>query len=106
MKRLKKEIAMLEKNPDEFISLYPNINNIRDWSAVIRAPPDSAYEGFIFDISIDVGADYPLTPPKMKFLTKIFHPNVHYEVKYSSHVSIDQLSVIAHIGIILFYRHT
>lgn len=89
MKRLKKEIAMLEKNPDEFISLYPNCNNIRDWSVVIRAPPDSAYEGFTFDLSIDVGADYPLTPPKMKFLTKIFHPNVHYEVGYGNTTFID-----------------
>jgi ubiquitin-protein ligase len=90
MKRLKKEIAMLEKNPDEFISLYPNSNNIRDWSAVIRAPPDSAYEGYLFDISIDVGADYPLTPPKMKFLTKIFHPNVHYEVRHKLYILIYQ----------------
>lgn len=81
IKRLKKEILMLDKSPDEFISLYPNSENIRDWQAVIRAPPDSVYEGFTFDIHIEVGADYPLTPPKMKFLTKIFHPNVHYDVR-------------------------
>ena len=72
---------MLVKNPDEFITLIPNPENIRLWSAIIRAPPDSAYEGFVFDLAIEVGADYPLTPPKMKFLTRIFHPNVLYEVK-------------------------
>ena len=80
MKRLKKEFLLLEKNPDDFISLSPSANNIRQWLATIRAPPDSVYDGFSFDLRIDVGPDYPLAPPVMKFLTKIFHPNVHYEV--------------------------
>lgn len=80
IKRLKKEVLMLEKNPDDFITLSPNADNIRLWSAIIRAPPDSVYDGYTFDVGIEVGSDYPLTPPAMKFLTKIFHPNVHYEV--------------------------
>lgn len=80
IKRLKKEVLMLEKNPDDFITLSPNVDNIRLWSAIIRAPPDSVYDGYTFDVGIEVGSDYPLTPPTMKFLTKIFHPNVHYEV--------------------------
>ena len=80
IKRLKKEILMLEKNPDDFITLIPSADNMRIWSAVIRAPPDSVYEGFLFDLTIEVGADHPLTPPKMRFLTKIFHPNVHFQV--------------------------
>ena len=71
---------MLEKNPDDFITLIPSADNMRIWSAVIRAPPDSVYEGFLFDLAIEVGADHPLTPPKMRFLTKIFHPNVHFQV--------------------------
>ena len=72
---------MLDKNPDDFITLSPSPDNIRIWTATIRAPPDSAYEGFVFDLSIEVGTDYPLTPPKAKFLTKIFHPNILYEVR-------------------------
>ena len=81
VKRLRKEILMLEKNPDEFITLIPSADNMRIWSAMIRAPPDSVYEGFIFDLAIEVGADHPLTPPKMRFLTRIFHPNVHFQVR-------------------------
>jgi ubiquitin-protein ligase len=103
LKRLKKEIIMLEKNPDEFITLYPDSENIRDWQAVIRAPPDSAYEGFIFDIAVEVGSDYPLTPPKMKFLTKIFHPNVHCEVKRWFHLSIQIKKYFFHLQRVVSY---
>lgn len=49
------------------------------WFAVIRAPEGSCYEGYSFKLSIDVGPEYPLTPPVFKFKTKIFHPNVHME---------------------------
>ena len=79
LKRLKKELAMLERSSDEFIVLHPNHNDLRKWSATIRAPPDSVYEGYKFDVSIECAVDYPLTPPKMKFLTRIFHPNVYYD---------------------------
>ena len=70
---------MLEKCQDEFITLQSNPNDIRLWTATICAPPDSVYEGFKFDVSIECASDYPLTPPKMKFVTRIFHPNVYYE---------------------------
>jgi peroxin-4 len=80
VKRLRKEQALLEKGQDEFITLSPvTVDDIYHWSARICAPPDSVYHGYSFDLAITVGTDYPLTPPKMKFLTKIFHPNVHYE---------------------------
>jgi ubiquitin-conjugating enzyme (huntingtin interacting protein 2) len=34
------------------------------------------YEGGTFHIDIQIGASYPFEPPKMKFLTKVWHPNV------------------------------
>jgi ubiquitin-protein ligase len=80
IKRLKKELIVIEKSPDEFISLQPNPSDIRSWTAVVRAPPDSVYDGFKFEVAIDCANDYPLTPPKMKFITRIFHPNVYFEV--------------------------
>jgi len=44
-------------------------------------PVGSPYEGGMFNFSISVPHQYPLTPPKLKFLTKIFHPNVDEEGK-------------------------
>ena len=75
---------MLEKNPDSFISLRPDSpQQLLLWTATIKAPPYSVYEGFEFEVSIECKSDYPLTPPKMTFITKIFHPNVLFDVRIS-----------------------
>lgn len=77
VKRLRKEAENIVKNPpDDHIKLIVNPDNIKSWTAYIKAPTDSAYAGYYFELAIDVGNDYPLVPPAMKFTTKIFHPNV------------------------------
>jgi len=32
--------------------------------------------GGVFKLELFLPDDYPMTPPKIRFLTKIFHPNV------------------------------
>lgn len=39
-------------------------------------PSDTPYEHGIFHIDIIITNAYPFEPPKMKFLTKVWHPNV------------------------------
>lgn len=34
------------------------------------------YAGGIFKVKVTLGKDFPMSPPKAFFLTKIFHPNV------------------------------
>lgn len=34
------------------------------------------YTGGVFRVKLALGKDFPATPPKAYFLTKIFHPNV------------------------------
>lgn len=58
----------------------------RSWNLVERrtdiarardtGPSDTVYDGGIFHIDIQIGHAYPFEPPKMKFLTKVWHPNV------------------------------
>ena len=33
-------------------------------------------EGGIFRLELFLPEDYPMTPPKIRFLTKIYHPNI------------------------------
>jgi peroxin-4 len=78
-KRLRKELQNLQKSPpDPDIHLIPDADNILKWSALLRGPSDTPYEGGIFLLSVDCGSDYPLTPPSITFQTKTFHPNIHF----------------------------
>ena len=50
--------------------------NLRELIGTIKGPKDTAYEGGIFKVSITIPPAYPFEPPKMKFITKIWHPNI------------------------------
>lgn len=41
-----------------------------------QGPTETPYEGGEFVIDIQIPNDYPFRPPKMKFDTKIYHPNI------------------------------
>ena len=42
----------------------------------ISGPVGSPYEGGIFFLYLKVPFSYPFNPPEVRFLTRIFHPNV------------------------------
>jgi ubiquitin-protein ligase len=47
------------------------------WKAVVYGPDDSFYEGYEFDVDINIPAQYPNTAPIVKFVTAIQHVNVN-----------------------------
>ena len=76
-KRLQKEIQRLKRNkqPDG-ISINVNPNNLRHFFIKIETAKESLYAGQIFEIEMFITNKYPMKPPKARFLTKIYHPNV------------------------------
>ena len=69
----------MEKAPDADITLHPQQDNIRIWQAFIHGPGDTPFAGGTFELRIEVGSEYPIRPPLMKFVTRVFHPNIHFE---------------------------
>jgi len=45
----------------------------------MRGPEGSDYEGKIFDLEIRFPENYPLSPPNIRFTSRIDHPNISTE---------------------------
>ncbi|ORX50351.1 ubiquitin-conjugating enzyme [Piromyces finnis] len=80
-KRLIKEIKNIQNSPNEQIpELHPiSDDDLLEWKAVILGQEDSYYKGGRFELAISVPKTYPIQPPKIRFVTKICHPNVHFK---------------------------
>ncbi|CAL8087905.1 unnamed protein product [Orchesella dallaii] len=74
--RLQKEIKWLRIDHPEGIEAVPLDRLNYNWLARIHGPPQSVYQGGVFYLNLKVPHDYPIKPPEVRFLTKLFHPNV------------------------------
>ena len=76
MRYISKEIKELVEKPMEGIHVIINDDDITELQAVIDGPADTPYVGGRFRVKLALDKDFPQSPPKGFFLTKIFHPNV------------------------------
>tara|TARA_B110000037_G_C16866273_1_gene402140 strand:+ start:183 stop:632 length:450 start_codon:yes stop_codon:yes gene_type:complete len=78
LKRLKIEVEKLKTNPPCNCSAGPVSEDLLKWNGSIIGPSDSPYAGGLFNLTIDIPDRYPFTPPKIRFTTKIYHPNISF----------------------------
>ena len=74
--RIRKEYQQVkaEKNAGVSVSLVGD--DMTHWKGVFKGPPDTPYEGGHFVVDIKIPKTYPFEPPKMRFDTKVWHPNI------------------------------
>lgn len=81
-RRLMKDYKELQSdNTLDGVSAAPDPYNMLIWKGVICGPMDTHWEGGIFTVSLAFEHDYPATPPKVKFISSIFHPNGTFAIK-------------------------
>lgn len=75
--RLMKELAEVGKDDTSGVKARPVIEgNLRHLVGTLQGPEGTVYEGGVFEIDITIPKQYPFEPPKMKFMTKVWHPNI------------------------------
>lgn len=78
IRALQLELKKIHEEPVEgFRVSLPNEDNLFEWQVAIFGPPGTLYEGGYFKAIMTFPQDYPYNPPKVKFLTKMWHPNVY-----------------------------
>lgn len=52
-------------------------DNLFVWTASVFGPDDTPWEGGIFSLKITFSERYPEKPPRVRFTSEVFHPNVY-----------------------------
>ncbi|KAJ4840792.1 Ubiquitin-conjugating enzyme E2 20 [Turnera subulata] len=76
LRRLQSELMALMMSGESGISAFPEDDNIFLWKGTITGSKDTVFEGTEYKLSLAFPNDYPFKPPKVKFETSCFHPNV------------------------------
>jgi len=72
-----RDFKKLQDDPPPGISGAPCESNIMIWEAVIIGPPDTPFEDGTFKLKLEFTEEYPNKPPVVKFISKMFHPNIY-----------------------------
>lgn len=78
VKALQLELKKIKEEPVEgFRVKLMNDDSLFEWEVAIFGPPGTMYEGGYFKAHMKFPQDYPYNPPSVKFISKMWHPNVY-----------------------------
>merc|ERR1719461_2037867 len=76
IKRLNKELKKVKKEPIDGIMCEPEGEDMFKWKGSIVGPKNTPYEGGTWVLKFEFPENFPFKPPKVSFVTKIYHCNV------------------------------
>jgi len=74
--RIKKEYREVKQAADAGVGADLVRDDFSHWKGTITGPKGSPYENGVFVVDIEIPKNYPFVPPKMRFDTKVWHPNI------------------------------
>jgi len=96
-----RDFRRLQQDPPQGVTGAPMEEDIMKWNAVIFGPDDTPWEGGTFKLTLQFTEDYPNKPPTVKFVTKMFHPNIYANGQICLDILQNQWSPIYDIAAIL-----
>lgn len=75
-RRIIKETQRLMAEPVPGIKAVPDEGNARYFHVIVDGPAESPFEGGVFKLELFLPEEYPMSAPKVRFMTKIYHPNI------------------------------
>ncbi|ABN64341.1 predicted protein [Scheffersomyces stipitis CBS 6054] len=75
--RLQKDITELDL-PKTIKVTFPDSSDFFNFNLQIL-PQQGFYKGGVFDFKVEINGNFPIDPPKIRCLNKIYHPNIDLE---------------------------
>eukprot|EP00929_Paragymnodinium_shiwhaense_P023590 TRINITY_DN14738_c0_g1_i1.p1 TRINITY_DN14738_c0_g1~~TRINITY_DN14738_c0_g1_i1.p1 ORF type:complete len:169 (-),score=35.23 TRINITY_DN14738_c0_g1_i1:127-633(-) len=75
-RRLLRDFKRVTADSPEGISAAPVGDDLFRWTAIILGPAGTAWEGGVWKLELAFTVEYPEKPPKVKFTSEVFHPNI------------------------------
>ena len=80
VKHISKQFKGISKDPNSLFSIELT-DDIFNWNLLFFGPPDTIYENGIFKARMIFPRDFPNSPPEVKFIDDVYHPNVYPDGK-------------------------
>jgi ubiquitin-conjugating enzyme (huntingtin interacting protein 2) len=71
-----REVVKSKEIAESGVQLELIRDDLTELAGTIAGPPDTPYQGGKFRLEIKIPDTYPFNPPKVRFITKIWHPNI------------------------------
>eukprot|EP00002_Diphylleia_rotans_P025945 TRINITY_DN514_c0_g3_i6.p1 TRINITY_DN514_c0_g3~~TRINITY_DN514_c0_g3_i6.p1 ORF type:complete len:157 (-),score=21.63 TRINITY_DN514_c0_g3_i6:155-625(-) len=100
--RLMSDLKQIRHNPPEGVSASPvSDENMFVWEATIFGPEETPWEGGIYSLRLSFSEQYPSKPPKVRFISDMYHPNVYADGTLCLDIIQDNWSPIYSVSSIL-----
>ncbi|KJE92441.1 ubiquitin-conjugating enzyme family protein [Capsaspora owczarzaki ATCC 30864] len=100
--RLLSDYKHVQADPPEGCSAAPvSEDNLFQWNAAVSGPEGTPWEGGIYNMHLAFSDNYPTKPPKIRFVSEMFHPNIYSDGSICLDIIQDKWSPIYTISSIL-----